>query len=64
MPAVPTGYTELDQALGADKPFNGKRVTIQTQWIGGEGADFDAAVADFEAATGIDVVQEIIASQH
>ena len=23
LPAVPTGYTELDQALGADKPFNG-----------------------------------------
>ena len=56
VPAVPTGYTELDEALGADKPFNGKRVTIQTQWIGGEGADFDATVADFEAATGIDVV--------
>ena len=64
VPAVPTGYAELDQALGADKPFNGKRVTIQTQWIGGEGANFDAAVADFEAATGIDVVQESIASQH
>ena len=64
VPAVPTGYTELDRPLGADKPFNGKRVTIQTQWIGGEGADFDAAVADFEAATGIDVVQESIASQH
>ena len=64
VPAVPTGYDALDAALGADKPLNGKRVTIQTQWIGGEGADFDAAVADFEAATGIDVVQESIASQH
>ena len=64
MPAVPTGYTELDTALGADKPYNGKRVTIQTQWIGGEGANFDAAVAHFEEATGIDVVQESIASQH
>lgn len=64
LPAVPTGYADLDKALGADKPFKGKRVTIQTQWIGGEGADFDAAVADFEAATGIDVVQESIASQH
>ena len=68
LPAVPTGYAELDKALtkGADgkMPFAGKRVTIQTQWIGGEGADFDAAVADFEAATGIDVVQESIASQH
>lgn len=28
IPAVPTGYTELDAALGADKPYNGKRVTI------------------------------------
>jgi alpha-glucoside transport system substrate-binding protein len=64
LPTVPTGYTQLDQALGADKPFNGKRVSIQTQWIGGEGANFDATVADFEAATGIDVVQESIASQH
>ena len=64
LPAVPTGYAELDTALGADKPYNGKRVTIQTQWIGGEGANFDAAVAPFEEATGIDVVQESIASQH
>src|SRR4029077_6497723 len=37
VPKVPTGYTELDKALGADKPFNGKTVSIQTQWIGGEG---------------------------
>ena len=64
LPAVPTGYTELDTALGADKPYDGRRVTIQTQWIGGEGANFDAAVAPFEEATGIDVVQESIASQH
>jgi alpha-glucoside transport system substrate-binding protein len=66
-PAIPTGatgYTELDAALGADKPYDGKRVTIQTQWIQGEGANFDAAVADFEEATGIDIVQESIASQH
>jgi alpha-glucoside transport system substrate-binding protein len=64
VPPVPTGYAELDLALGADKPYNGKRVTIQTQWIGGEGANFDAAISDFEAATGIDIVQESIASQH
>ena len=64
VPATPTGYTELDAALGADQPYKGKRVTIQTQWIGGEGANFDASVADFEAATGIDIVQESIASQH
>jgi alpha-glucoside transport system substrate-binding protein len=66
-PAVPTdttGLAELGQALGSDQPFKGKRVTIQTQWIGGEGDNFNAAVADFEAATGIDIVQESIASQH
>jgi alpha-glucoside transport system substrate-binding protein len=64
VPAVPTGHAELDQALGADQPFKGKKVTIQTQWILGEGANFDASVADFEAATGIEIVQESIASQH
>ena len=64
LPAVPTGYAELDQALGSDQPFTGRRVTIQTQWIAGEGANFDAALAPFEEATGIDVVQESIASQH
>ncbi len=37
LPAVPTGYKELDQALGTDKPFNGKKVSVQTQWTGGEG---------------------------
>jgi alpha-glucoside transport system substrate-binding protein len=64
VPAVPTGYTELDAALGADKPFNGKKVNIQTQWIGGEGINFAAAVADFEAATGIDVTFDSIGSSH
>ena len=53
VPAVPTGYTELDKALGADKPFNGKKVSIQTQWIGGEGTNFAASLADFAKATGI-----------
>jgi alpha-glucoside transport system substrate-binding protein len=64
LPTVPTGYAELDAALGTDQPMKGKRVTIQTQWILGEGANFDAAVADFEKATGIEIVQESIASQH
>src|SRR5689334_14272607 len=36
LPATPTGYTELDQALGAGKPLDGKKVTMQTQWIQGE----------------------------
>lgn len=64
VPAVPTGYAELDQALGTDKPFAGKTVSIQTQWIGGEGVNFDAALADFEAATGINVQVDSIGSSH
>jgi alpha-glucoside transport system substrate-binding protein len=50
-----TGYAELDQAMGADKPLSGKPVTVQSQWIEGEGVNFRASVAPFEAATGIDV---------
>ena len=61
---MPTGYTELDQALGADKPFDGKVVSIQTQWIGGEGANFAAAIADFAAATGIRIQVDSIGSSH
>src|SRR5207244_13322110 len=53
LPTVPTGYKELDQALGSDKPFNGKKVSIQTQWTGGEGEGFAAAIKDFASATGI-----------
>jgi alpha-glucoside transport system substrate-binding protein len=64
VPAVPTGYAELDQALDPAKPFNGKKVSIQTQWIGGEGTNFAAAVADFETATGIDVTIDSIGSSH
>jgi alpha-glucoside transport system substrate-binding protein len=64
VPAVPTGYAELDQALGADKPFNGKTVNIQTQWVGGEGVNFAAALADFGKATGITFQIDSIASSH
>lgn len=64
VPTVPTGYAELDQALGADKPFSGKTVSIQTQWIGGEGTNFAAAVADFAAATGIKIQIDSIGSSH
>ena len=64
VPKVPTGYTELDKALGADKPFNGKAVSIQTQWIGGEGTNFAASVADFAAATGIKIQIDSIGSSH
>jgi alpha-glucoside transport system substrate-binding protein len=64
VPAVPTGYTELDKALGADQPYKGKSVTMQTQWVGGEGLGFAAAIADFGKATGITFKIDSIASSH
>ena len=64
VPAVPTGYTELDAALGADKPFNGKTVSVQTQWVGGEGTNFASSLADFAAATGIKINVDSIGSSH
>jgi alpha-glucoside transport system substrate-binding protein len=64
VPKVPTGYTELDKALGADLPFKGKTVSIQTQWIGGEGTNFAASVADFAIATGIKIQIDSIGSSH
>jgi alpha-glucoside transport system substrate-binding protein len=64
IPKVPTGYTELDQALGADQPFKGKKVSFQTQWIGGEGEGFAAAIADFVTTTGIAVQIDSIGSSH
>jgi alpha-glucoside transport system substrate-binding protein len=64
VPATPTGYAELDKALGSDQPFKGKKVTIQVQWIGGEGDNFEASVADFEKATGIDIVVDRVGSSH
>jgi alpha-glucoside transport system substrate-binding protein len=64
LPAVPTGYTELDAALGADMPLKGKKVSIQTQWTGGEGEGFANAIADFQKATGIAVQVDSIGSSH
>jgi alpha-glucoside transport system substrate-binding protein len=64
IPEVPTGYTELDQALGADQPFAGTKVSFQTQWIGGEGEGFAAAIADFVKVTGIAVQIDSIGSSH
>ena len=64
VPAVPTGYAELDQALGADQPFAGTKVSIQTQWIGGEGTNFAASLADFQTATGIGIQVDSIGSSH
>jgi alpha-glucoside transport system substrate-binding protein len=64
LPAVPTGYTELDKALGADKPYKTKKVSIQTQWTGGEATGFAAAIKDFAAATGIVIQVDSIGSSH
>jgi alpha-glucoside transport system substrate-binding protein len=60
-----TGYAELDMAMGADQPLAGTQVTMQTQWIGGEKENFEAALAPFIEATGIDVtVDDVAAGQH
>jgi alpha-glucoside transport system substrate-binding protein len=64
VPTVPTGYTELDKALGADQPYKDTKVSVQTQWIGGEGQNFANAVAGFQAATGIQVQIDSIGSSH
>ena len=68
VPTVPTGYTELDQALtpGSDgtMPFAGKTVDIQVQWTGGELANFTASVADFMKATGITIQIDSVPSSH
>ena len=52
VPTVPTGYTELDKALGSSQPFKGKTVSIQVQWTQGELTNFQASLADFQKATG------------
>ena len=64
VPTVPTGYAELDKALGADQPYKGTKVGIQTQWIGGEGDNFNAVLAAFAAATGITIQQDRIGTSH
>jgi len=65
VPSTPTGYTELDAALGADQPYAGTKVTMQTQWIQGEGDNFAASLAAIQAATGITVsVAEVPSGQH
>jgi alpha-glucoside transport system substrate-binding protein len=62
VPSAPTGYTELDEAL--NKAYDGTTVSIQTQWIGGEGVNFAAAIADFAEATGITIQVDSIGSSH
>ena len=64
IPTVPTGYTELDSALGSSQPFKGKTVDIQVQWTGGELANFQASLADFAKATGITMQVDSVPSSH
>ena len=64
VPTVPTGYAELDKALGADQPYKGTKVGIQTQWTGSEGDNFNAVLAAFAAATGITIQQDRIGTSH
>ena len=64
VPTVPTGYAELDKALGADQPYKGTKVGIQTQWTGVEGDNFNAVLAAFATATGITIQQDRIGTSH
>ena len=61
---VPTGYTELDSALGASKPYKGKTVSIQVQWTEGELTNFAASLADFSKATGITIQIDSVPTSH
>lgn len=62
LPTAPTGYSELDQALA--KAYEGTTVSIQTQWIGNEGANFANTIAAFQAATGITLAVDSVGSNH
>jgi len=62
--SVPTGYAELDQALGAEKPLAGKAVNIQVQWTGCELANFTASLAAFSKASGITINIDSVPSSH
>jgi alpha-glucoside transport system substrate-binding protein len=64
LPATPTGYAELDQALSAAQPDKGKTVTIQVQWTQGELTNFQASLADFQKATGITIQVDSVPTSH
>jgi len=69
VPATPTGYVELDQALTETKDdgspiFGGTNVSVQVQWNSAELDDFEATVAAFEEATGIDIDIQSIGRNH
>jgi alpha-glucoside transport system substrate-binding protein len=55
VPPTPSGYAELDLALGEDQPYAATKVTVMSQYIEGEGDAFRDSHSAFEAATGIDI---------
>jgi alpha-glucoside transport system substrate-binding protein len=64
IPTVPTGFAELDKALGSDQPYKGKTVTIQVQWTQGELNNFQASLADFAKASGITIQVDSVPTSH
>ncbi|MGH2465485.1 MAG: ABC transporter substrate-binding protein, partial [Candidatus Limnocylindrales bacterium] len=64
VPTVPTGFTELDSALGSSQPDSGKTVSIQVQWTQGELTNFESSLADFQKATGITVQVDSVPTSH
>ena len=64
MPTVPTGYAELDKALGSDQPYKGKTVSIQVQWTPASSANFQNSLADFAKASGITIQVDSVPTSH
>jgi alpha-glucoside transport system substrate-binding protein len=64
IPTVPTGFTELDKALGSSQPYKGKTVSIQVQWTQGELTNFENSLADFQKATGITIQVDSVPTSH
>lgn len=60
LPATPSGYQELDQALAGQ--FEGAVVAVVAQWSSDDAAQFASSVGAFETATGIDITIESIGS--
>jgi len=64
VPTTPTGFTELDNALGSSQPYKGKTVSIQVQWTQGELTNFENSLADFQKATGITIQVDSVPTSH
>ena len=62
---TPTGYTELDKALGADQPYEGQEGrSSRPSGSAARAQNFADAFAPFETATGIKVQVDSIGSSH